>query len=636
MDFTPGKLNYKKISHYILETIIGKGSFAVVYRGISELTNDFVAIKVTKKEAMNKQPQLRQLIQSEVNILHQCSNENVVQLIDYIETNVACYLVMEYCNEGDLRNYIRSRDHLSEAEATVFLKQLLNGFKGLHEVNAIHRDFKSANVLKKDGKLKIGDLGFGKQTDMANTCLGTSIYMAPEVLMSLNYTNKADIWSLGVVFYEMLFGTFPYVGKNDQEILLNIETSQLDLAKLNIKISENCKDLLRRIFVIDQDKRIEWVELYTHKLFSNDEKAEELLGIMDLGSIIKAYDIHDLKRNDAEEHSKMKMNKKFYKKLKEENGSVLKPVEVLSHNLAHAKTDYDDDEENENLEIRSKVTLYTKRNAYLALDKKKEEILKEESLDSQHPNYSEIAKYVKKQEMAEVIDVKVKRTAKFYMHQRNIYSYIGKTIFNSLILQANNVDAHYANFILAKKLLIMNQNLKRSLEEKDNMFDLEMFEEFIESNEGKQILKFITEENEYVSIYFTSILEDTKRVLMEKNVLNNQFVKHLNNDPPLHDFDNLYQQILFDYYLALENKANGFEKKGNDEKNTWKLYKHCYEILDALVINEIFPFVLTDYKGNEIIFDFKKYYQIGEGLSLSEIKKSLGIKFENSLKNLNV
>jgi len=637
MDPTPAKLQYKKIGHYILETIIGKGSFSVVYRGISEVTNDFVAIKVTQKGTINKQPQLRHLIQSEVNILHQCSNENVVQLIDYIETNIACYLVMEYCNEGDLRNYIKSKDHLSEAEAVSFLKQLLNGFKGLHEVNAIHRDFKSANVMKKDGKLKIGDLGFGKQTDVSNTCLGTSIYMAPEMLMNQTYTNKADIWSLGVVFYEMLFGTFPFIGKNDKEILTNIETNELDVARLNIKISDDCKDLLRRIFIIDQDQRIEWEELYAHKLFSKDDKAD-LPGILDLGNIIKAYDVHDLKRNQAEENSKMKMNKKFYEKLKEEGDSVIKPMEVLkNNNFGHAKTDYDNDEEdNENLEIKSKVSLYTKKGSFLALDKKKEEIFREESLDSQHPNYSEIAKYVKKQELAEVIGVKIKRTAEFYMHQRNIYSYIGKTIFNSLILQANNADAHYANFILAKKLLIMNKTLKRSLEEKDNIFNLDKFEEFIDSSEGKQIIKFISEENEYFSIFFNSIMEDTRRVLLEKNFLNNQFVKHLNMDPPLNDFANLYQQILFDYYLALENKANALEKKENEEKNALKLYKHCYEILDTLVIDEIFPFVLTDYKGNEIRFDFKKYYQIYEGLSLVEIKKSLEIKFENSLKNLNV
>ena len=635
---TPGKLQYKKIGHYILETVIGKGSFSVVYRGISEITNDFVAIKVTQKETINKQPQLKHLIQSEVNILHQCNNENVVQLIDYIETNLACYLVMEYCNEGDLRNYIKSKDHLSEAEAVSFLKQLLNGFKGLHEVNAIHRDFKSANVLKKDGKLKIGDLGFGKQTEVSNTVLGTSIYMAPEVLMNQTYSNKADIWSLGVVFYEMIFGTFPYIGKNDKEILTNIETCDLDLAKFNIKISEECKDLLRRIFIMDQDKRIEWVELYNHRLFAKDEKAD-LPGVMDLGSIVKAYDMHDLRRNAAEETSKMAMNQKFYKKMKQEGESMLKPMDASpkKNNLIHSKTDYDyDEEDNENFEIRSKVNLYTKKNSFLALDKKKEEIMKEESLDSQHPNFSEIAKYVKKQEMNEVITAKIKRTAEFYMHQRNIYSYIGKTIFNSLILQYNNADAHYANFILAKKLLVMNQRLKYSLDSKDNIFDLDLFEEFIDSSEGKQIMKFIKEENEYFSIFFGSMLEDTKRVLMEKNVLNNQFVKHMNTEPPLNDFDNLYQQILFDYYLALENKANNLEKKENEEKNALRLYKHCYEILDTLVIDDIFPFVLTDYKGNEIRFDFKKYYQIYEGLSIVEIKKSLEIKFENSLKNLNV
>jgi serine/threonine protein kinase len=91
-------------------------------------------------------------------------------------------IVMEYCDGGDLQAYIDKKQRLTEYEATNFLKQILNGFKGLHEVDAMHRDFKAANVLFQNGILKIADLGFAKQLKeqaLTHTILGTGLTMAP-------------------------------------------------------------------------------------------------------------------------------------------------------------------------------------------------------------------------------------------------------------------------------------------------------------------------------------------------------------------------------------------------------------------------------------------------------------------------
>jgi serine/threonine-protein kinase ULK2 len=86
-----------------------------------------------------------------------------VKFITNLTTNNSILIVMEYCNGGDLEQYLQENGKLSEEEATTFLKHLLNGFKGLHKVHAMHRDFKAANVLLHDGVCKISDLGFSKQ-----------------------------------------------------------------------------------------------------------------------------------------------------------------------------------------------------------------------------------------------------------------------------------------------------------------------------------------------------------------------------------------------------------------------------------------------------------------------------------------
>lgn len=134
--------------------------------------------------------------------------------------------MLEYCNEGDLSQYLKERKFLTEDEAVEFLCQILNGFKTLVKNNIMHRDFKLANILKHNGNIKIADFGFSKllgSSNLTNTMLGSPLNMAPEVLNSQSYDNKADIWSVGTCFYELLFGKPPYTAGNMVDLLKNIK-----------------------------------------------------------------------------------------------------------------------------------------------------------------------------------------------------------------------------------------------------------------------------------------------------------------------------------------------------------------------------------------------------------------------------
>jgi len=107
---------------------------------------------------------------------------------------------------------------------------MLNGFIGLHEYYIIHRDIKLPNMLLKDGKIKIADLGFAKELKderaIATTILGTSLTMAPEVLEGKQYGMVADIYGLGVILYQLLFGQYPYIAKNDALLVNEIKTKK--------------------------------------------------------------------------------------------------------------------------------------------------------------------------------------------------------------------------------------------------------------------------------------------------------------------------------------------------------------------------------------------------------------------------
>ncbi len=125
------------------------------------------------------------------------------------KTNNNYYLVLEYCNDGDLDSYLKKKKYLVEDEAVGMMCELIHGFHHLYKHNIIHRDLKLANILKHDGVVKIADFGFSKILDeegWAKTMLGSPLNMAPEVLQNQDYTNKADIYSLGVCYYWMLYG----------------------------------------------------------------------------------------------------------------------------------------------------------------------------------------------------------------------------------------------------------------------------------------------------------------------------------------------------------------------------------------------------------------------------------------------
>ena len=205
----------------------------------------------------------------EINILTNIEkNPHIICYYDMLKTSNNFYFVYEYCNGGTLDGLLRKDNRIEEKKALLFFKQLLEAFQVLNKYNIMHRDLKPDNIFFHNDVIKVGDFGFCKSLEkaqMTKTMLGSPIYMAPEILNGQIYSNKADIWSIGVVLYEMLYGYCPFESSSIPKLIEVLKETELDFPN-DVLVSNETKKLLRKILTKDPQKRIEWMELFQLKI----------------------------------------------------------------------------------------------------------------------------------------------------------------------------------------------------------------------------------------------------------------------------------------------------------------------------------------------------------------------------------
>ncbi|KAI0979388.1 hypothetical protein GJ496_000657 [Pomphorhynchus laevis] len=223
----------QRIGQYtFVRDVIGSGAFALVVRGhLVDNPSDQVAIKAIAKKNLCRHSNL---LEKETRILKELTalkHKNLVALLHCEENDTHVFLVMEYCNAGDLADFLQSQKKLNESTIKIFLRQIAEALKVIHSCGIVHRDLKPQNILMclsttNDNEehhlpenyiLKIADFGFArflKSGVMAGTLCGSPMYMAPEVLMSLQYDGKADLWSIGTIVYQCLVGNAPFQARS--------------------------------------------------------------------------------------------------------------------------------------------------------------------------------------------------------------------------------------------------------------------------------------------------------------------------------------------------------------------------------------------------------------------------------------
>ena len=184
------------------------------------------------------------------------------------EDNENINIIMEYAPNGNLFELLsKEKNGFSEYKAFEYFIQVVNAVYYLHNNNIIHRDIKPENILiGEDNKIKLCDFGWAKELTLENrsTFCGTVEYMAPEIVENENYDYSVDIWSLGILLYELLYGHSPFKAKNTKNIILNIKSHELTYDDKNKNVSNSCKDLIKKLLNNNPQKRYKIKDILEH------------------------------------------------------------------------------------------------------------------------------------------------------------------------------------------------------------------------------------------------------------------------------------------------------------------------------------------------------------------------------------
>src|SRR5579859_1241202 len=249
-------------SRFELGSFLSQGGMGAVYRGRDTQTDNIVAIKQLKPDLLASDPDLVRRFVREGEALRTLNHPNIVKLLSAIEHDGQYYLVMEYVSGGSLEELLRKTPRLPVSRVLAIALELADALTRAHHLKIIHRDIKPANVLlAEDGTPRLTDFGVARVGETSTTkdgvVIGTVAYLCPEALHGEALDARADLWSFGVMLYEMLAGRRPFGGSSTGAVvsaILNQRTPDLEALRPDAPVA--LVDLIYRMLEKSREQRI--------------------------------------------------------------------------------------------------------------------------------------------------------------------------------------------------------------------------------------------------------------------------------------------------------------------------------------------------------------------------------------------
>ena len=705
----------RKVDYYILLEEISKNGEKSIYLGLDDRNDKLVSIKVIPKKTVSKEDSSK--IINEIRILKKLKHENIVKLKELKQTDNNYLFIFEYYNGGKLSDYMKyyhetNKNQLNEIYIQNIIRQITSGLEFIHLQNVIHRGItldniainykKYPNILIK-GKLppkvqfskislndsftlKIENMKFAKNMEnnkFTSTIVGNPQNMAPDMLFNNRYNNKVDLWSLGVITYELLTGEKPFLGDNRNEIYNKIKEGKYNLPK-SLIASYEIISFINGLLQFNAEKRMDWPQIKKHPF---------LIKNVDDFTFIELNAVKSIDKDIIEMNTKNNDNLLW----------ILYNGKNINFNIDKLNINSDENEKKEmekiinenkvNNEDIQKVREEKKINIEEEKKRLKEEIKKAEKLKNE--GELKINELKAKNEEKDKIEIKIKELEsklKNDNENENIKKEIEESQqkYNELFEITNNADKLLANAnkIIKedkKKLIsiriseiIPDESLSALKNEKDilNLFFMKEKEinNWIFYNLGKNIflnefaqtsLEEIFKNNNYISEITKNIytkLEDINLDLIESEDDYNIKLNSIFGDVLLPKFlinkylkglqDNFFNKFTEKRHNTVENRMSNINKRSFTIET--KTIIEYYENIKSSKINvfeninnknELFDFfVLVNYKifqkpyFNKTFFSFLKYNEqlikqyFGENTKYNELFEKLDYKELNNKK----
>nr|XP_016851700.1 PREDICTED: serine/threonine-protein kinase 33 isoform X3 [Anolis carolinensis] len=275
---------------------LGQGSFGVVIEATHKETGIKWAIKKVNREKAGSSAV--KLLEREVSILKTVNHDHIIHLEEVFETPKRVYLVMELCEDGELKEILQRKGQFSENETRHIIQSLASAIAYLHKKDIVHRDLKLENILVKSSdideenamklNIKVTDFGLavqkmgGSESMFQSTC-GTPIYMAPEVISAHDYSQQCDVWSIGVIMYMLLCGAPPFIAGSEEKLFEVIKKGDLQFKHLVWQsVSEAGKNVLQQLLKVDPAHRFTANELLDCQWITGETNVQRQFNVLEL------------------------------------------------------------------------------------------------------------------------------------------------------------------------------------------------------------------------------------------------------------------------------------------------------------------------------------------------------------------
>ena len=508
---------------------IGEGNFGKVKLSIMNSTKEKYAIKILDKEKLKSQTKSTKY--NEIQIISRLKHPNIIYVEKILEDEKNYYIIMEYCEKGELFDYIVEKERLNPTEASMFFYQLINGVSYIHKQGFAHRDLKPENLLlTKDKILKIIDFGlchdFNNKKFLKTKC-GSPSYAAPEILKGFPYDGfKTDIWCCGIILYAMLCGYLPFDGDDNQEIFQSIVECEPEFPDF---LEDDSINLLIWLLDPEPKDRITIHEIKNHPFYL---KGKYYYGIQydESEDITEESDNNEMKNNFVNFNSDRK--KIGFSTIRKNKGNIytfnnIKRLKMKNNirfknniyqNIFNNIVNLNEEEQNKNIKI--------KQSPYLLTSFNKQNINESENKDKNN-------------------NTKIK--------QQNI------------VTEGNQNKSHKNN-------LINNNNMIQSKNEKKELSFIKANKCNSKSNEKKNDSNKKNENNSDVNKYnqYKSLDIKERKLNINHNKINNKLtnekVKNIITSKNIEKANNIKDKLIpdqldfFQKFLINKNKADSLEK----------------------------------------------------------------------------